>query len=170
MRDPDKFWNPYLAGVALGLVLLGTLVIMGNGLGASGASLRIGVSLAGAVASGWVESVPGLARAWNHGHPFDFWLSFEVLGVLLGGFVAAYTSGRLRLETLAAPGFPRGQRLLLALLGGLLMGAAARVSRGCTSGQALTGGALQSVGSWAFMFAVFGGGYAAAYFVRRQWR
>lgn len=169
-RNPDRFWNPYLAGVALGLVLLASFLVMGNGLGASGASLRIGVAALGAVAPAAVEAAPGLARAFAGGHPFDFWLSFEVLGVILGGFVGAYTSGRLRVETLSAPGFPRARRIALALLGGLVMGAAARVARGCTSGQALSGGALMSVGSWAFMFSVFGGGYAAAYFVRRQWR
>jgi hypothetical protein len=43
------------------------------------------------------------------------------------------------------------------------------MSRGCTSGQALSGGALMSVGSWIFMLCVFAGGYAVAYFVRRQW-
>ena len=48
--------------------------------------------------------------------------------------------------------------------------AAARMARGCTSGQALSGGALMSVGAWAFLLAVFAGGYAAAWFVRRQWR
>lgn len=169
-RDPDKFWNPYLAGAALGLVLLASFLVMGNGLGASGASLRMGVAAVGAVAPGAVEASPGLAKAWNHGHPFDFWLVFEVLGVLLGGFVGAYTSGRLKVETLSAPGFPRAKRLAFALLGGLIMGAAARVTRGCTSGQALSGGALLSAGSWAFMFSVFGGGYAVAWFVRRQWR
>jgi hypothetical protein len=169
-RNPDKFWNPYLAGVALGLVLLASFLVMGNGLGASGASLRLGVAALGSLAPGLVERSPGLAKAWAGGHPFDFWLSFEVLGVLLGGFVGAYTSGRLKVETLSAPGFPRGRRLLLAVLGGLLMGAAARVTRGCTSGQALSGGALLSVGAWAFMFSVFAGGYATAYFVRRQWR
>ena len=31
------FWNPYVAGVALGLVLLVTFYVMGTGLGASGA-------------------------------------------------------------------------------------------------------------------------------------
>ena len=41
--------------------------------------------------------------------------------------------------------------------------------RGCTSGQALSGGAVLSVGSWAFMFAVFAGAYALAYFLRRYW-
>jgi hypothetical protein len=58
----------------------------------------------------------------------------------------------------------------MAFLGGTLMGGAAYMGRGCTSGQALTGGALLSVGGWIFMFSVFGGGYALAYFVRRAWR
>ena len=116
-RNPDKFWNPYLAGVALGLVLLASISIMGMGLGASGASLRMGVAAVGAVAPGFVEANPGLARAWNHGRPFDFWLAFEVLGVLLGGFVGAYTSGRLKAETLGGPTFPKGKRLLFALAG-----------------------------------------------------
>jgi hypothetical protein len=60
-------------------------------------------------------------------------------------------------------------RLALALAGGVLMGIAARITRGCTSGQALSGGALLSAGSWIFMLSVFAGGYALAYFVRRQW-
>ena len=57
----------------------------------------------------------------------------------------------------------------LALLGGLLVGFAARLARGCTCGQALVGGAELSVGGWAFMVCVFAGGYATAYFVRKQW-
>ena len=40
-KDPDRFWNPYLAGVALGLVLLATYLLTGKGLGASGASFRL---------------------------------------------------------------------------------------------------------------------------------
>jgi uncharacterized membrane protein YedE/YeeE len=57
----------------------------------------------------------------------------------------------------------------MAFVGGAIMGYGARFARGCTSGQALSGGAVLSAGSWAFMFAVFGGGYALAYFVRRLW-
>ena len=34
----------------------------------------------------------------------------------------------------------------------------AALARGCTSGQALTGGALLNAGSWAFMLSVFAGG------------
>ena len=48
-------------------------------------------------------------------------------------------------------------------------GFAAALARGCTSGQALSGGATLATGSWLFMLMVFAGGYAVAYFVRRQW-
>ena len=60
-------------------------------------------------------------------------------------------------------------RWMMAFLGGALMGYGARLARGCTSEQALSGGAVLSVGSWAFMFAVFAGAYALAYFLRRFW-
>jgi hypothetical protein len=169
-RNPEKFWNPYLAGVALGLVLLGAFVVMGNGLGASGASLRYGVAALGAVAPEAVTRAPGLARAWNQGSPLDFWLAFQMLGVLLGGFVGAYTAGRFKREVLRGPNISSAGRLGFALVGGIIMGMAARVTRGCMSGQALTGGALMSVGSWALMFSFFAGGYAVAWFVRREYR
>ncbi|HPB95372.1 MAG TPA: YeeE/YedE thiosulfate transporter family protein, partial [Polyangiaceae bacterium] len=55
------------------------------------------------------------------------------------------------------------------VIGGIISGIAAQVARGCTSGQALTGGAQLALGSWIFMFAVFGGAYGLAYFVRKQW-
>jgi hypothetical protein len=61
------------------------------------------------------------------------------------------------------------QRLLIAFSGGILMGIGSKLARGCTSGQALTGGALLSVGSWAFMIAVFASAYAVAFFVKREW-
>ncbi len=169
-RDPDKFWNPYLAGLALGAVLLATFLLMGKGLGASGASFRAGVWATNAVAPAHAASVPAMAGAMEDHHPLNDWLVFEVLGVVAGGLLAAWTSGRLRREVLKGPTFGTGARIALAVAGGLLMGFAAKLTRGCTSGQALSGGAIQSVGSWAFMFSVFAGGYAVAYFVRRQWQ
>ena len=49
------------------------------------------------------------------------------------------------------------------------MGFGAVLARGCTSGQALTGGALLSVGSWLFMIGAFAAAYVAAPFLRRAW-
>lgn len=62
-----------------------------------------------------------------------------------------------------------GGRLTLALLGGVIVGFASRLARGCTSGQALTGTAMLFTGSVVFLCCIFAGAYAAAWFVRRQW-
>ncbi|MCK7524905.1 MAG: hypothetical protein MZV64_48520 [Ignavibacteriales bacterium] len=43
------------------------------------------------------------------------------------------------------------------------------IAKGCTSGQALTGGSMLNVGSLVFMLAVFASAYALAYFVRKEW-
>ena len=169
-RNPNRFWSPYAAGVALGLVLLAAFVLTGKGLGASGASFRVGVTAVQAVAPGHVEAVPLLAGATEDGPPLRYWLVFQVLGVVLGGFLGAWTSGRLGRETLRGPTFGQAPRLALAVGGGALMGAGAQMARGCASGQALSGGALFSGGAWVFFLCFFGGGYALAYFVRRQWR
>jgi hypothetical protein len=169
-RDPDKFWNPYLAGVALGLVLLSAVALQGKGLGASGAWFRVGVAGVQAVAPGHVQAAPGLRTVTESGSPLDDYMVFLMVGVVLGGLVAAYTSGRLGLEILKGPNISNAGRLAMALGGGALMGLGAKFARGCASGQALTGGALMSAGAWAFMGVFFGGGYALAYFVRRAWR
>jgi len=45
-------------------------------------------------------------------------------------------------------------RLIYAFIGGGLMGFGAKLARGCTSGQALSGGAILNLGSWAFMMMI----------------
>ena len=164
-------WNPYLAGIALGLVLLASYVLMGFGLGSSSAAARVGYAAAHAVAPGAIDHNAYMAP-YVSGNPFDDWMVFEVIGVLLGGILAAYSGGRLmrRPTLLKGPRATIGYRIAFAVGGGALMGFAARLARGCTSGQALTGGAVLSLGSWVFMFAVFAGGYMLAPFIRRMWR
>lgn len=152
MERSEKFWNPYLAGIALGLVLLTSFLVMGKGLGASGAATRIGAFVTG-----------------SGTHVLDDWLVFEALGVLLGGILGAVTAGRFGAKVIRNATTSIATRLSFAFGGGVMMGLAARAARGCTSGQALSGGAVLSTGSWIFMLSVFGGGYAFAWFVRRQW-
>ena len=165
------FWNPYVAGVVLGLVLLGSFLIMGFGLGASGAVTRIAAFAVDLVAPKAVESNAYFSQYFGPGkHVLGDWLVFEVLGVFLGGALGAYSAGRMKLGVDRGPRVSAGRRLALAVAGGVLMGIAARLARGCTSGQALTGGATLALGSWVFMLAVFAGGYALAYFFRKEWR
>ncbi len=122
------------------------------------------------VSSGHVDANAYMARTKSGGaHPLDHWIVFEVLGVILGGMVAAYSAGRLRIGVLRGPRISVPARLAFAFSGGIIMGMAARLARGCTSGQALSGGALLSAGSWGFMLCIFAGGYALAYFMRKEW-
>jgi uncharacterized protein len=169
---PQPYWNPYGAGIGLGLVLLAAFVIMGRGLGASGAfSSLVSVGMH-AVAPEHTAANGFFAEYLGDGthNPLKEWLVFEVVGVIVGGFLSGMLAHRVKGTVEKGPHIATGKRLFYAFLGGGIMGFGAKLARGCTSGQALTGGAVLGVGSWAFMLAVFGGGYAVAYFFRRQWK
>jgi uncharacterized membrane protein YedE/YeeE len=60
--------------------------------------------------------------------------------------------------------------MLLALVGGFAVGFGSRLAQGCTSGQALSGGAVLAVGSWLFTLSFFLGAYLLAWFVRKEWK
>ncbi|MBI5168449.1 MAG: YeeE/YedE family protein [Candidatus Eisenbacteria bacterium] len=164
--------NPYVAGVGLGLVLLAAYVIMGRGLGASGAIGSFVSWLTGEIAPAHAEGNEFFRGYLEEGagHPLKAWLVFEVLGVLVGGFLSGLLAGRVRATVEKGPRATVNARLAWAFTGGALMGVGAKLARGCTSGQALSGGAMLNAGSWAFMMMVFAGAYALAAAMRRQWR
>lgn len=164
-----KRWDPYLAGVALGLVLLATYLVFARGLGASGAIARFSAWVAHFAAPAWVEANADLGGYFAAGAWWEDWLVFEVVGVALGGLFGALTAGGVVLGIDRGPRVSARTRLVLAFAGGAIAAVGARLALGCTSGQALSGGATLAAGSWAFMFSVFGGAYALAWFVRRLW-
>jgi len=169
-RVEKPYINPYLAGILLGIVLFMAFFITGNGLGASGGMNRLLVVVEDLIAPGHVDRTPYLlAMAGGDKNPLDSWLVWMTVGTIIGGFVSGFLNGRLKVGTNRGPRVPVKMRWVFAFIGGAFMGYGARLARGCTSGQALSGGAVLSVGSWAFMFAVFAGAYALAYFVRRLW-
>lgn len=177
MRIPDRaraaqpYMNPYVAGIGLGLVLLSAFVMMGRGLGASGAfsaAVAWGVNV---VDPAYATGNEFLERYLGDGstHPLKTWLVFEVLGLFIGALLSGLLAGRVAMTVEKGPRVSRSTRLALAFVGGMLMALGAALARGCTSGQALTGGALLNAGSWAFMVCLFGGAYAVAWFLRKQW-
>lgn len=169
--EPKPYSNPYLAGVGLGLVLLAAFLIMGRGLGASGAPSTVIAVVVNKVAPEHAAGNHFYSEYTGDGttNPLKDWLVFEVIGVAIGGFISGSLAHRIKGKVEKGPNASVKMRLTYAFVGGGLMGFGAKLARGCTSGQALTGGAMLNLGSWAFMFAVFGGGYLAAYFFRRQW-
>lgn len=171
LNSPKPYWNPYWAGFGLGLVLLASFVIMGRGLGASGAFTTAVATAVHQVAPAHAERNAFYSEYLGDGSrsPLKDWLVFEVLGVFTGGLLSGTLARRVGLQVEKGPRIGTRGRLGLAFGGGALMGIGAKIALGCTSGQALTGGALLNVGSWAFMWCVFGGAYLLAYFFRKQW-
>jgi uncharacterized membrane protein YedE/YeeE len=168
-RARAPYMNPYLAGFGIGLVLLATFVILGRGLGASGAFSAFLVWLMSFAAPDYVTSNAVHSGYWNDGRPLMAFLVFLTVGSFTGAAVSGWLAGRSTFVVEHGPRISTGARLALAFAGGAIMAFGAKLASGCTSGQALTGGALLNVGSWTFMIAVFIGGYALAPLVRRQW-
>jgi uncharacterized protein len=169
-RPTRPYVHPYLGGALLGVVLFLAFFLTGNGLGASGGLNRLTVFLEDLIAPGHIDRTPYLiSMAGGNLNPLDNWIIPMIVGTLLGGFASGWIHGRLKIETNKGPRITVKSRWVYAFIGGTFMGFGARMARGCTSGQALSGGAVLSVGSWFFMFAVFAGGYALAYFVRKLW-
>ena len=168
---PKPYWNPYLAGLLLGAALLASFLILGAGLGASAAPIRCGAWLENLVAPRHVQSCEFFGQKYltDGTNPLRYYLVFMFVGTFLGGLLSAVLARRMSVSVERGGAFGALPRLVLALAGGVLVGYASALASGCTSGQALTGGALLANGSIVFLLCIFAGGYAAAYFVRRQW-
>jgi|YNPNPStandDraft_1061719.scaffolds.fasta_scaffold03323_5 formate dehydrogenase gamma subunit len=169
LRSRD-YWPAYWAGLGLGLTLLLSFLLVGQGLGASGGFTRYLAWLLSQIAPGWAAAHPYWGRYLQPDAPvwMDF-LVFELIGVALGGFASGWLAGRLRLSTDKGPHVSLRARWALAFAGGLLSGFGARLARGCTSGLALSGGAVLSAGAFLFMLSVFAAGFLGAYLLRRVW-
>lgn len=164
------YMNPYLAGFLLGLVLMASYVIAGRGLGASGAAKNLLITSVANVAPDYAEKKTFYEDFFiSDTSPMQSFLVYMALGVLIGGFFSGALSGRTGIKTDRGPGIGKSTRLAFALAGGLLFGLGAQFGRGCTSGAALSGMAVMSTGGIITMMAIFGSGYALAWFFRKLW-
>ena len=170
-NEQKKYMNPYLAGFLLGLVLLLTIFITGRGLGASGAFKSVVVAGVQTVTPSYAND----AAFFKHyidsytGSVLKSWLVFEVIGVIIGGFLSGLIANRLKFKVEHPAQVPINIRLVGAVIGGALFGLGSQLGRGCTSGSALSGMAVLSLQGFIVMMAIFGSAYAFAYFFRKLW-
>jgi hypothetical protein len=165
-----RYMNPYMAGTLLGIVLLASMFISGRGLGASGGIKYCVVSIVGAVDRPHAENSIYYSKYFEEGKkPLTNWLSLEIFGVVAGGFISGAVSGRLKLKVEKSPKISVARRLIFAFLGGVFFVYGAQLSRGCTSGAALSGMAVLSLAGFVTMIAIFGSAYFFAWFFRKNW-
>ncbi len=166
-----KYINPYLGGILLGLVLLAAFYFSGRGLGASGAVKSVVVKSVETVAPTHVETTD-FYKGYKESHPggpLKDWLVWEMLGVLIGGFISGALAGRLKFKVEHSPKITSKVRIIFAVIGGIFFGFGSQLGRGCTSGSALTGMAVLSLGGFITMAFIFGTAFALAYFARKLW-
>jgi uncharacterized membrane protein YedE/YeeE len=164
------FWPPLTAGIALGLVLFLTFLLTGHGLGASGFFTRLTAWVGGEIAHPATTANSYLGPYLRGGaNPLANWITWEVVGVLFGAFVAAVTSGRFRIRLDGARNLGPVGRIALAIAGGILTGFGARLARGCTSGIGLSGGAPLATAAFVFLIGFFVAGVLVSMLLRRTW-
>jgi len=174
MKSEDrsrKYMNPYLGGVLLGIVLLVAFYVSGRGLGASGAVKSVVVASVETVAPEYVETTSFYQnyKESHQGGPLKDWLVWEMMGVLVGGFISGAIAGRLKFKVEHSPKITSRTRMVFAAIGGVLFGFGSQLGRGCTSGSALSGMAVLSLGGFITMAFIFGTAFALAYFARKLW-
>lgn len=163
------FWPPLTAGIALGLVLLLTFLLNGYGLGASGFYTRLTAWLGGELAGPMTQANSYLGPFLTNANPLASWITWEVVGVMVGGLLASITGGRFRFRIDGAPRLGSGGRIAMAIGGGVLTGFGARLARGCTSGIGLSGSAPLAVAGFLFLIGFFIIGIVVSFLVRRVW-
>lgn len=166
----NKYMNPYIAGTMLGIVLLLAMFLSGRGLGASGGLKYCAVSIVGALDRPHADSSIYYSKYFENGKkPLNNWLTFEIFGVVAGGFISGAISKRLKFKIEKSPSISNARRLFFAFTGGVFFVYGAQLARGCTSGAALSGMAVLSVAGFVTMMMIFGSAYGFAYFFRKNW-
>ncbi len=170
-KQKTRYINPYLGGVLLGLVLLAANFISGRGLGASGAAKSVIVATVNTVTPGHAENTL-FYNEYNESHPegpLKAWLVFQMLGVIVGAFISGAVFNRLKFKVEHSPKITSKRRIIFAIIGGILFGFGSQLGRGCTSGSALSGMAVMSLGGFISMAFIFGTAFALAWFFRKNW-
>ena len=164
------YWNPYFGGFMLGLLMIATFYVTGRGVGATGGSKSVVVATVETMAPKYAENSQYYGKYYDEeANPMKNWLMFETIGILAGAFLSGVLSGRVKFRVQHPKHITSYQRLKWAAIGGLLFGFGSQFARGCTSGAALSGASVLSLGGFITMIAIFGTAYAFAYFFRKLW-
>lgn len=155
----DKRGKPLMTWWAGGLLLGLTMTL------AVAVRKPLGVSTQYVVAEG--VALKQVAGDYVDGHPLlskDKYQKFGygwflVVGLFFGAFVASLLAGRFRVsgtcEYARVNGGGLARRMLLSFAGGFLLLLGARMARGCTSGQFLSGWAQLSLAAVPFTVVMF---------------
>ncbi len=159
--------SPYLAGVALGLVVTASVGLHGKRLSGAGAYQQLSSVLGDRLtpSSTFYRHIVGRGMTW------DLWV---LVGSFFGALACALLANEARLrwmpdrqwEDVFGPSVAR--RWLLAFAGAFLAELGGGLAGGCTASLALSGGAMMAPAAFVFMAGMFGGGIPVAMVIYRR--
>ena len=165
---PQSYWNPLVAGLILGMVLLVTFVTTGHGLGATGFTTRFTAWMGMHIVPVATNANDYLGGMVEDGKPLSAWITWQVLGVALGALASAYFAHRIQFQMDGRKFLGGSKRPVTAMLGGVLAGFGARIAAGCTSGLGLSGGAVLSLAGFTFLCTFFAVGLLVSRFMKEE--
>ena len=159
----DQRWSPYLAGALSGLVSIGSIWFVGKYLGASTTFVRTTGMLEKLFSSERVATMPYFLKEV----PLIDWQWMFVIGIAIGAFFAAVSSGSFRLQAVPTMwqerfGTAVAPRALVAFIGGIIAMFGARLADGCPSGHGLSGSLQLAVSGFIALACFFIGGLVTA--------
>lgn len=160
------YWSPYVSGIIIGLLQIPIFLSLHASIGSSGSFHTVACSIL-PVFSGEdavTHCFPALKSWWQVGF---------VLGILIGAYISSKLSHMRRRNMSAIWSQVTGissfkKRALMAFMGGFIMVMGARIADGCTSGNGISGIALQSLGSMIVILSMFTAGAICVQFYRNK--
>ena len=161
-------WSPYVAGIGIGVLSWLAFLFSDRTIGCSTPFARF---------SGMIERLfrgdKTLDRPYFKKYlPVLGWDGMLVVGILIGAFISAQLSGTFELKWVPdlwqqTFGNTPVLRLIVALVGGILMGVGSRWAGGCTSGHGISGTLQLAISGWLSAICFFVGGIATAMLIFR---
>ena len=168
-----RSWKPWVAGLAIGLLMVPAYLSSA----ASGRNYPLGVTH-GVMQAELLLIEDNLNHIWQPssaqrtepsdsakaatvqtaGKPVSWWLVALVMSMVLGSWVSARMSGQAKL----LPKPP--EQMIVAIIGGVLIGAGAALATGCIVGNIMSGWALMSLGTVLFGVVTILANWVTTYF------
>jgi hypothetical protein len=158
------YWSPYVAGAGIGLIACLGFLLSDKALGASSSY----ATTAGLLEKHLLGPQAMQKQYWQEHEPAIGWQWMLIAGVVVGSLISSLAFGTFRFELVpdlwaVAQGGGWLVRLIVAFVGGALIGVGARWAEGCTSGHGISGTLQLVVSSWIALACFFVGGVVTAY-------
>ncbi|WP_158857421.1 YeeE/YedE thiosulfate transporter family protein [Lunatibacter salilacus] len=163
----DTYWSPYAVGIGIGILSWLSFLISGKPIATSTTFAR-----AGGMIEEMVRGEKANQRSYYEKIKLQIdWQWMLVIGVVIGSFISAILSGDFQVGVWvpslwsSAFGDSAILRVLVAVIGGIILGFGARFAGGCTSGHGISGTLQLAVSSWISAVCFFIGGIIAAHII-----